>query len=190
MKALSGKHDNRPMRYDTWGLALLTAALLSACNPVFNWREARFDNAPLVALLPCKPDKGVRSLPVADRVVEVSMQGCEAGGVLFTVAVAQLASPAEAGALLGPWKSAMLANARTSQSTDLPLAVPGATPGRTQCGPASAASALTGPPSPRRWPCLPGKVRSTRRPCLPTSLSQKRPTPFLPVSSCHNQTCS
>lgn len=116
------------MRYDTWGLALLTAALLSACNPVFNWREARFDNAPLVALLPCKPDKGVRSLPVADRVVEVSMQGCEAGGVLFTVAVAQLASPAEAGALLGPWKSAMLANARTSQSTDQPLAVPGATP--------------------------------------------------------------
>lgn len=111
-----------------WGLALLTAVWLAACTPALNWREARFDNAPLVALLPCKPDKGVRPLQLQGRQVELTMQGCEASGALFTVGVAQLASPADAGALLGPWKAALLANARSSTSVDQPFVLPGTTP--------------------------------------------------------------
>lgn len=116
------------MRDYRWATALLCVLGLTACNPVFNWREARFDNAPLVALLPCKPDKGVRALPMGDRTMEVNMQGCEAGGVLFTVAVAQLDTAERAGALLKPWKTSMLTNARASHSDDRPFALPGATP--------------------------------------------------------------
>lgn len=116
------------MRYTPWALALLTALPLAACNPALNWREVRFDNTPLVALLPCKPDKGVRPLQLQDRQVELAMQGCEASGSLFTVGVAQLASPDDAGALLGPWKAALLANARATTSVDQPFRLPGSTP--------------------------------------------------------------
>lgn len=116
------------MRYTSRALALLIALPLAACNPALNWREVRFDNAPLVALLPCKPDKGVRPLQLQDRQVELAMQGCEASGSLFTVGVAQLASPDDAGSLLGPWKAALLANAGAKTSTDQPFRLPGTTP--------------------------------------------------------------
>ncbi len=116
------------MRYTPWAMALLTALPLAACNPALNWREVRFDNTPLVALLPCKPDKGVRPLQLPNSQVELTMQGCEASGSLFTVGVAQLATPDAAGAMLGPWKAALLANARASTSLDQPFTLPGTTP--------------------------------------------------------------
>jgi hypothetical protein len=64
-------------------LSLGLAAL--ACTPAFNWREVAFDGLPVVALLPCKPDRGERS--VARQMV---MAGCKAGEAMFTVAVVRV----------------------------------------------------------------------------------------------------
>ena len=60
---------------------------LSACTPTFNWREVRFDQAGVTALLPCKPDRAVRVVQLAGQQVSTNMAGCEAGGAMFTAAL-------------------------------------------------------------------------------------------------------
>jgi hypothetical protein len=61
--------------------------MLAACTPAFNWRDVGFDNLPVAALLPCKPDRATRTLPIAGAPRTMVMAGCEAGGAMFTVAV-------------------------------------------------------------------------------------------------------
>jgi hypothetical protein len=112
-----------------FAVALLPLALcLQACSPAFNWREVRMDNAPLVALLPCKPDKGAKTLQLGGAPTELQMQGCEAGGGLFTIAAARLQPPVNLEQTLQLWKVALLANARTTVSQDRGFVPPGALP--------------------------------------------------------------
>ena len=62
---------------------LLAAAVPAlACSPVFNWREVPVGES-LVAMLPCKPDRAERSLPMGAATVPIDMAGCEAGGATF-----------------------------------------------------------------------------------------------------------
>ena len=58
-----------------------------ACTPAFNWRDVGFDHLPVAALLPCKPDRATRILPIAGAPRTMVMAGCEAGGATFTVAI-------------------------------------------------------------------------------------------------------
>jgi hypothetical protein len=94
--------------------ALLGLAGLAACNPTFNWREVRADNSSLVALLPCKPDRGTRTVPLAGRPTELQMVGCESGGATFALARADLPDAAQVGSTLAQWRVITLANARAS----------------------------------------------------------------------------
>jgi hypothetical protein len=72
-------------------LIVLGLALTAwACTPAFNWREVAFDGLPVVALLPCKPDRGERSVPLAGVPRQMLMAGCKAGEAMFTVAVVRL----------------------------------------------------------------------------------------------------
>ncbi len=79
------------------------ALILLACTPIFNWRDVSFEQAPVTALLPCKPDRGSRPVELAGQKATMHMAGCEAGGALFTVALVELTdakySAAVAGAL-------------------------------------------------------------------------------------------
>ena len=88
-------------------LAVLLAGavlLLGACSPTFNWREVPIGGeGELVALLPCKPDRARRDLPLADRSVPVTMIGCEAGGATFAVALASAEDAAQADGWLAAW---------------------------------------------------------------------------------------
>ena len=85
--------------------ALALCVAIAACSTELNWREARFDDAPLVALLPCKPDKGARELPLAGRMRQVNMMGCEAGGATFTVAFADVDDASAVPDALAQWKA-------------------------------------------------------------------------------------
>lgn len=77
-------------------LVVIAAALTSlGCTPAFNWRDVTFDDLPVTALLPCKPDRGVRSVPLAGAPRQMVMAGCEAGGATFTVAVIRLDDSAQ-----------------------------------------------------------------------------------------------
>ncbi|RYX90939.1 MAG: hypothetical protein EOO28_27465 [Comamonadaceae bacterium] len=98
------------MRCFPLAAAVLLGWLLAACNPVFNWREARADNGTLVALLPCKPDRASRSVSLAGQALELKMMGCDAGGATFAVSHATLADPSRANEVLAQWRLATLAN--------------------------------------------------------------------------------
>ena len=99
---------------------------MAACSPTFDWREVRAESAGLRAMLPCKPDKESRMLPMAGRQVKVEMLGCEAGGATFAVLSADIGDPALAGEVLAQWKTSTLARLRSSAPPEAPFRPPGA----------------------------------------------------------------
>lgn len=90
-------------------LGFAALALLTACSPALNWRQASLADAGLVASLPCKPDRVERTVDLAGAPVPMHMMGCEADGATFAVACARLSDPALAGAALTHWRAAVLA---------------------------------------------------------------------------------
>ena len=92
--------------------ALAGAAALAGCSPALDWREVRLEAAPLKAMLPCKPDKGTRQVPMAGREVALDALACEAGGSTFAVLSADMGGPAAADASLQQWQAASLATMR------------------------------------------------------------------------------
>jgi len=103
-------------------LALITVATwLAGCSPALNWREARIDGAPLIALMPCKPDRATRKLELAGVAVELGMTGCEAAGATFAVSQVRLAPGASAATAMGQWRTAMLANMRAGDVREQPF---------------------------------------------------------------------
>lgn len=80
-------------------IAVSALWVLAACTPAFNWRDVAFDGAPVAALLPCKPDRGERTVPLAGAPRQMVMAGCEAGGATFTVAVVNVQDIAQVGAV-------------------------------------------------------------------------------------------
>ena len=99
---------------------------LAGCSPVFDWREVRAEATPLRAVLPCKPDKGARTVPMAGRPVELKVLGCEAGGATFAVLFGDVVDPLRSGEVLGQWKAATLANMRSTGASDQPFLPAGA----------------------------------------------------------------
>lgn len=87
---------------------------LAACSPTFNWREVRAESMPLKAMLPCKPDKGARTVPMAGRQVQLQVLGCEAGGATFAILSGDIVDPLRSGEVLAQWRAATLANLRAT----------------------------------------------------------------------------
>jgi hypothetical protein len=82
-------------------IATGSAALsLLACTPTFNWRDVSFEQAPVSALLPCKPDRGARQVQLAGQQLTMHMAGCEAGGAMFAVALVELTDAQQSKAVL------------------------------------------------------------------------------------------
>lgn len=89
-------------------------ACLTACNPTFNWRDVRPDNARLALLMPCKPDKAQKNVPLGGQLTELNLLSCDAGGVTFAVAVADVKEVAKVPKALAQWQSATLANMKAA----------------------------------------------------------------------------
>lgn len=109
-------------------LTLILSVLLVACSPALNWREARLPGGELKALLPCKPDQGQRQQSLAGQEITIAMQGCEAGGALFAVSVAELGQEGQALAVQVQWQAQLLGNMRAGTSATSPFALRGSTP--------------------------------------------------------------
>ena len=104
---------------------------LAACSPAFNWRQVRLDNTSLSFLLPCKPDKAEKVVPLGGQPTTLTMMGCDAGDATFAVAVADLGSPQDAvnaASLLARWQQLTLDNMQADPATlaRLSLKIPGA----------------------------------------------------------------
>jgi len=113
-------------------LILVNALLaLAACSPAFNWREVRPEGTRLNLLLPCKPDKAQKVVPLGGQATPLSMLGCDAGGATFAVAVADVGDAAQAASVLARWQALTLANMKAATASLQPLAlkIPGAAAG-------------------------------------------------------------
>jgi len=111
------------------GLAALLA--LAACSPALNWREVRPEGTRLSLLLPCKPDKAQKIVPLGGRATPLSMLGCDAGGATFAVAIADVGDLSQAASVLALWQDLTLANMKAVPASrqPLPLKIAGASPG-------------------------------------------------------------
>ncbi len=104
---------------------LVMSLWLGGCSPTFNWREVRAESAPLRAMLPCKPDKGARRVPMGGRDVQLQVLGCDTGGATFAVMTADIGDAGRSNEVLGQWRQATLANMRAAAGVEQPFAVPG-----------------------------------------------------------------
>jgi hypothetical protein len=106
-----------------------TVVSLGACTPALNWREVRFDNARWVGWLPCKPDRAQRTVNLGGPLAQLSLMGCQADGMDFTLAQLTLPQGMTASQAQQAWKTASLASLQApadAPSTDWVLA--GASP--------------------------------------------------------------
>lgn len=111
------------------GLAALLA--LAGCSPALNWRDVRPEGTRLNLLLPCKPDKAQKVVPLGGRATPLSMLGCDADGATFAVAIADVGDPLQAASVLALWQDLTLANMQAAPASrqPLPLSIRGASPG-------------------------------------------------------------
>ena len=108
--------------------AAVVVCLLAACNPTFNWRDVRPGETRLALLLPCKPEKAEKIVPLGGRPTPLRLMGCDAGGATFAVAVADLGNAARAADVLTQWQSLTLANMKAGTPQVTPLVLKGAAP--------------------------------------------------------------
>lgn len=94
-------------------LACVVCGLL-ACSPTFNWREVRVGDGALQALLPCKPDKAERQVPLQAQHATLYMASCDVGDTTFAVASLRLPDGVDAVAAANAWKLATLASLKAS----------------------------------------------------------------------------
>jgi len=113
------------MRYLKTIAIFLLGPLLGGCNPTLNWRDVRTQEAPLLALFPCKPDTAERKISLADAVVSMKMLGCDAGGATFTLAYADLKDSAQVGPVLDQWREVTLGKLRAKVSRSTPFLLKG-----------------------------------------------------------------
>jgi hypothetical protein len=98
---------------------------LTACSPALNWREVRLEPSALVALLPCKPDQGTRTVSLGGQPLSMHMMGCEADSATFAVSYVDVPNATQAGAVQTQWKIAMLGNMRATQNRESPFNIKG-----------------------------------------------------------------
>lgn len=76
-----------------WGWVGLVLAVAMGCSPTHNWRQVRPEGAPLVALMPCKPERAERRVPLLgldQPEVRLQMMSCEVQGRTYAVAAVPL----------------------------------------------------------------------------------------------------
>lgn len=104
------------------------ALALAACSPTLNWRDVRPEGTSLSLLLPCKPDKAEKQVPLGGEPTMLRMLGCDAGGLTFAISAADVGDGAEAPAILLAWQQLTLTNMKAAKAdTTKSLKLAGAT---------------------------------------------------------------
>jgi hypothetical protein len=92
---------------------LLTALLcsaLAACNPTYNWRDYRSQDAPYRVMFPDKPATHTRSVNLNGMELTMTMAAAEVEGTMFAVGSGEAADPAQAQAAVDAMKTALVRN--------------------------------------------------------------------------------
>ena len=91
-------------------LGAFMLAVLLACSPALNWREAQLASSSAHALLPCKPERATRSVPLGGVPTDLAVVGCDAAGATFAIMTATVPAGQPPDAVLAGWQQATLAN--------------------------------------------------------------------------------
>jgi hypothetical protein len=118
-----------PHLFASYFVALVSAAVLAGCSPVFNWRDVRLDTAPVLALLPCKPDHASRQINLPSGPTPLVMAGCQAGGATFAISAMDVGDPLKAAEVALQWQAATNLSQKSAKGASTPYRVPGATAG-------------------------------------------------------------
>jgi hypothetical protein len=127
------KHSDTPVdrlaaRLRRRAAATAALAALGACSPTFDWRSVRLPDTELVTELPCRPGRFQRDVTVAGTPLKLFMLSCEAGGVTYGVATAEVGDPGRVDAVLHALHDSAAAAIRSSDSPAGALNMPGVTP--------------------------------------------------------------
>jgi hypothetical protein len=108
--------------------ALAMLAGLQACTPAFDWRSVPLPDTQLVTELPCRPARFQRDVAVAGVPLKLFMLSCEAGGVTYGVATADVVDPARVDAVLHALRDSAGAAIRSADPPGGALNLGGVTP--------------------------------------------------------------
>jgi hypothetical protein len=108
--------------------ALASGVAFAGCAPALEWRDVRLPDTALVAQLPCRPGRFGREVRIAGRPLQLFMLSCEAGGVTYGVATAEVGDPAQVPAVLDELAGAAVSSLRASEPRFAPYTLDGATP--------------------------------------------------------------
>ena len=103
---------------------ILLGALLGACSPTLNWREASPPGADILLEFPCRPQTLTQPVQLGGRQLSMSMTGCVAAGMTFALAHVDVGQPAAVEATLAGLRQAALANLAAHVLASRPSAVP------------------------------------------------------------------
>jgi hypothetical protein len=95
--------------------AVAASALLAACSPALDWRDARL-GGPVQLLMPCKPERVERKLALAGGPAEALMLVCDADGVTWSATRYELGDPARVGPALRELRAKLALNLGGPQS--------------------------------------------------------------------------
>jgi hypothetical protein len=110
-------------------LGLLCLGLLVACSPALNWRDVDLPGGGARGLLPCKPDRATRSVPLGGVDTPLSVVGCPAAGATFALMAASLPAGRTPDDVLAGWQQATLGNMKaTGEVQRQPFHPPSALP--------------------------------------------------------------
>jgi len=109
-------------------LGLAGLATLAACSPTFDWRSVALPDTQLVAELPCRPARFQRDVTVAGVPLQLFMLSCEAGGVTYGVASADVGDPAKVDPVLLALRDSAARAIRSADSVSGALNLHGVTP--------------------------------------------------------------
>jgi hypothetical protein len=107
--------------------AAALAGFLPGCSPALDWREVHGD-AGTVALFPCRPTKETRPVALAGARTAMTLRACQAAGVTYALAEAELGDPARIGPSLAQLKATLVGNIGGQVQTRRPFVLPGMTP--------------------------------------------------------------
>ena len=100
--------------------------LLLACSPALNWREVRAEGGDLSVLLPCKPDRATKTVPLGGPPTPLAVMGCEAAGAMFAVSAAELGQAERSATVVLQWQNLTLSHMRATEPILRPIQVAGA----------------------------------------------------------------
>lgn len=103
-------------------------AAIAACSPGLDWREFEPEGSGVVVSFPCRPDRLVRSVPLAAAPVRMEMLVCSVSETTFALTFADVPDPAAVGPALAELRALAAINIGAPAATPSAWQVPGMTP--------------------------------------------------------------